>query len=275
MIHSIRLLIFCLLFASMPVSSADRQPLTFAVVPQQAASKLARLWTPILDRLGAQAGVAIEFQTAKDIPTFEQRLAEGGYDCAYMNPYHFTVFHENPGYEAVARARDKRIKGILVTRKDSPIQNIEDLKGLSLAFPAPAAFAATILPQRELAAKGIDIESNYVSSHDSVYRTVARGLYPAGGGVVRTFKNVAPKISEQLQVLWTTDGYTPHAIACAPDVPSELRLELQAALVHLDSDPAGETLVSAIKIKGFVAAENDDWDDVRALNIDNLSGNSK
>ena len=173
---------FCLLFASMPVSSADRQPLTFAVVPQQAASKLAGLWTPILNRLGAQAGVAIEFQTAKDIPTFEQRLAEGGYDCAYMNPYHFTVFHENPGYEAVARAQDKRIKGILVTRKNSPIQNIEDLKGLSLAFPAPAAFAATILPQRELAAKGIDIESNYVSSHDSVYRTVARGLYPAGVG---------------------------------------------------------------------------------------------
>ncbi|CRI63664.1 hypothetical protein THIOKS11410013 [Thiocapsa sp. KS1] len=63
-----------------PVQSGRTATLTFGVVPQQAASKLARLWSPILDDLGARTGVRIGFRTAPDTPTFERRLAAGDYD---------------------------------------------------------------------------------------------------------------------------------------------------------------------------------------------------
>ena len=266
-----RVTVFCLisLLAATPVAADE--PISFGVVPQQAASKLARLWVPLLDRVAQQSGTSIEFRTAKDIPTFEAELARGGYDCAYMNPYHFTVFNVKPGYQALVHARDKKIKGILVVRKDSSVEDIMALDGAELAFPAPAAFAATILPSKELELRGIDVKPNYVSSHDSVYRSVARGLFVAGGGVIRTFKNAAPEITSELRILWTTEGYTPHAIACAPDVPEQIRQKLKDALVSLDQDDSGRELVQAIKIKGFVAATNRDWDDVRALGIDNLS----
>ncbi|HED14336.1 MAG TPA: hypothetical protein ENI62_11905, partial [Gammaproteobacteria bacterium] len=103
------------------------QPVTlsFGIVPQQSASKLAGLWTPILNYLGEQTGYRIRFKTAQNIPTFEQRLATGEYDLSYMNPYHYTTFHRTPGYEVFARARDKRIKGIIVVRKDSRINNLQ------------------------------------------------------------------------------------------------------------------------------------------------------
>ena len=42
------------------------------------------------------------------------------------------------GYQAVARARDKRIRGIIVVPKDSPIESLAELDGKELAFPAPA-----------------------------------------------------------------------------------------------------------------------------------------
>jgi len=92
---------------------------TFAVVPQQSASKLARLWTPILKKVGQEAGVILKFKTAPNIPTFEKRLVNSEYDFAYMNPYHYTAFHKKPGYQAIAKAANKRIKGIVVVRKDS------------------------------------------------------------------------------------------------------------------------------------------------------------
>ena len=82
-----------------------------------------------------------------------------------------------------------------------------------MAFPAPTAFAATILTQADLAANQVSFTPSYVSSHDSVYRSVAKGIYPAGGGVVRTFNNVAEEVRKQLRILWITKGYTPHAIA--------------------------------------------------------------
>jgi len=61
---------------------------TFAVVPQQSASKLARLWTPILEKVGKEAGVILKFKTAPNIPTFEKRLVNSEYDFAYINYFH-------------------------------------------------------------------------------------------------------------------------------------------------------------------------------------------
>ncbi len=242
-------------------------PLTFAIVPQQSASKLAKLWGPIMENISSQSGINIKFTTAPDIPTFEKRLAEGKYDIAYMNPYHYIVFNKSNDYQAIAKARDKKIKGIIVIPKNSPVTQFSDLNDATLAFPAPAAFAATILTQADLKNDQVNFSAKYVSSHDSVYRTVAKGIYPAGGGVLRTFNNVDPKIKAQLKILSTTKGYTPHAVAIHPRVPTEQAKKIQQALVAMQQNETGKLLLNSIKIKGFESANNADWDDIRALNI--------
>jgi phosphonate transport system substrate-binding protein len=185
-----------------------------------------------------------------------------------MNPYHFVVFNQSPGYRALAHARDKKIRGIVVVRKDNPIADLQALNGERLAFPAPSAFAASILPRARLAALSIAHEPVYVSSHDSVYRAVAQGLFPAGGGVMRTFNNVEPAIRDQLRILWTTDGYTPHAIAAHPGLDDQTQERLSRALVGMAQSEDGRRLLQAIRLKGFEAANDADWDDVRSLRID-------
>lgn len=262
-------MIVLLLFSMAAMAEEYREPisLNFGIVPQQSASKLARIWGPVLDYLEARTGYHFSFKTAKNIPTFEQRLQAGEYDIAYMNPYHYTVYHGHPGYQAIGKARDKQIKGILVVRKESPYQQLAELEGSALAFPSPAAFAASILPRSELRQQGIAITPEYVSSHDSVYRNVAAGRFPAGGGVIRTFNAMDASVRDQLRVLWTSRGYTPHAIAVHPRIDEQTLLKVQQALVAMEQDPEGRKLLDDLKIKGWAAAVDGDWDDVRALNI--------
>jgi phosphonate transport system substrate-binding protein len=243
---------------------------SFGIVPQQSASKLARSWTPLLQYLSEHAGVEIRFRTAPDIPEFERRLSSGEYDLAYMNPYHYTVFSREFGYRAFAKETDKLIRGILVVRKDSPIETPRDLDGSTIAFPAPAAFAASVLTRAFLADQAIAFTPKYVSSHDSVYRTVAQRLYPAGGGVMRTLNSVAPEVREQLRVLWTTEGYTPHAFAAHPRVPEAVVARLAEVMFAMSDDAQGRQLLEPLKVQGFEAATDGDWDDVRALEIDLL-----
>lgn len=249
---------------------ADVPTYTFSIVPQQSAKKSADQWMPLLAAVSEAAGVNLRFVTERDIPEFERSLREGRPDIAYMNPYHYEVFHADAGYGALARAKDKRIKGILVARKDSEIDGIEDLAGLEVAFPAPAAFAATLLPRAELARRELGVTPRFVSSHDSVYRNVASGTLPVGGGVVRTFNAMPPEVSDQLRVIWTSEGFTPHAIAAHPRVPSEVVERVQAALISLHEAPGGMGLLDPIKLKGFERAEDSDWDDVRALGLEGL-----
>ena len=249
----------------------DERIYSFAIVPQQAASELVESWSPLLSWLTAKTDIQLRFVTAPSIPVFEQRLAQGEYDFAYMNPYHYTVFSQKPGYQALAKEKDRRIKGILVTRKDSSLKALKDLEGTTLVVPSPASVAASSLPRAELRKQGITFTPKYVSSHDSVYINVAKGFYPAGGGIPRTLEMTEESVRHDLKVLWTTQGYTPHAIAAHPRVPAEVAQKLKSALLQMNEDREGRQLLDGIDFAGGVAAATDaDWDDVRALDIDLL-----
>ena len=249
------------------VHSYAEKSLSFGIVPQQSITKLAQLWTPIINHLRNQTGLRIHFATAPDIPTFEKRLAEGVYDIAYMNPYHYSVFSESIGYKGIVKAQEEKIKGIIVINKESNITNLQQLQESSIAFPAPLAFAASILTQAELNNQEIKFTPHYVNSHDSVYHSVAKGIYPAGGGIERTLNNIAPEIRNKLKVLWTTKGYTAHAIAVNSQLSPVITNQLQLALIELADKPIGKQLLNNININAFEMAKDSDWDDVRALNI--------
>ena len=122
-----------LIFLSASVHAS--QEFSFGIVPQTNTSKLSKLWSPILKYLEENSDVDLRFATARNISTFEKRLKSGKYDIVYMNPYHYTMFHDEQGYNAFAKAKKKRLKGILVVLKDSPFRSINDLDNSELAFP--------------------------------------------------------------------------------------------------------------------------------------------
>ncbi len=254
------------------ISQSDpKKKFTFGVVPQQSATKLARTWIPLLDNISEKTGIRLEFRTEKDISTFEKELFNEGYDISYMNPYHYIFFNKLHHYQVFLKRKNKPIKGIIVVRKDSSYCRLKDFHKQKLAFPSPAAFAASILTQAQFKLLNIDIAPSYVSSHDSVYRAVAKGLYPGGGGVIRTFSKVDQQVKNQLKILWTSKGYTPHAWAAHPRVPNHIIRELAQFMILLVDDPQGFELLKTVGLEsGLINAVDKDYDDIRALKLDSL-----
>ena len=271
-IRLVRLVIFgivcSLAVASTTALAKDSVPTyTFGIVPQQSASTLVKSWLPILKALEKETGFKLMFKTAPNIPEYEQRILQQEYDISYMNPYHYTIFSEKAGYKAFAMQGNKKIKGILVARKDKLPMTLADLNNQEVAFPAPAAFAATVIPKAEMQKLGVIPVEKYTSSHESVYKTVAMGGVMAGGGIERTFAKLEPAIRDQLAVFWTSKGYTPHAFAASSKVPWADVLKLQKAMLNLSKTPEGLKLLDGIKFKSIVAAQDSDWQDVRDLDI--------
>lgn len=267
-------LIFSIFIILVPKTWANEtstpQFLTFAVVPQQSASKLAMQWGPLLQEVSHRSGISLRFRTAPDIPEFEKRLSQSQYDFAYMNPYHYAVFHKIVGYKAFGKAKDGLLQGIIVVHKDSPYQSLKELTGQTLVFPSPAAFAATILTQNAFAEEKIDINPIYVASHDSVYRAVASQRYVAGGGIMRTLNAMDETIQKQLRILEKTKVYTSHPFAAHPRIKEEIVEKIRDAFVSLANDEIGRKLLAPLKLNGIIPAEDTDWDDVRALKINRL-----
>lgn len=270
-IGSIQTLI-CYFLMLVPLASIgseleEEEIITVGIVPQQSAATLVRNWAPLLDYMSEQTGLKLVFRTAPDIPTFESRVLRGEYDLAYMNPYHYAVYSIQPGYRAFAHQEDKLIEGIIIVRKDTDITQLEELEGRQLAFPSPAAFAASMLPRSELQKQKIDFTAKYVGSHASVYKSVAKGLYPAGGGIQRTFNAIDESVRSQLKILWKSNGYTPHAFAAHPRVSNQVVNLIQKELVDMDTTVKGKELLSNIKFKSVKAADDEEWDSIRFLDL--------
>ncbi|MBE95303.1 MAG: phosphate ABC transporter substrate-binding protein [Marinobacter sp.] len=247
--------------------SGELSVLTFGIVPQQASEKLARDWVPLMGLLSNAVGQQIRFATAPNIPEFERRLSLGTYDIAYMNPYHFITVGQEAGYRALVRQKNHQLRGIIVVSSDLRFESVSELAEHSIAFPAPMAFAATLITRSHLNTQAPGYKTTFVNSHDSVYRGVADGLFAAGGGIVRTLQDLDPDIQSKLEVLWLSPGYTSHAIATHPRVSDEARSQLVSAFLAVGDSESGRSLLSAIGMSGFQPADDSDWDDVRQLDI--------
>lgn len=220
----------------------------FDVVPQLTASKIYTTWSPLLQRIGQDAGLCFELRVAATIPEFEQKLLKGEPEFVFLNPYHAVLAHQKKKYQPLLADSEDLLTGILVVRADSPLKSLEDLKGKRLTFPAPNAFAASLLIRAELAKKKIDITPVFVKTHSNVYRSVIGKDVLAGGGVNNTLDHEAPEVRQQLRVLYETPPYTPHPIATHPSVSDAVRERFLKALLKLTQDEEGRKLLNDINL---------------------------
>lgn len=242
--------------------------LVFGVVPQQSPLKLIKKWQPVVNHLIKQSGLKIVFKTESSIPKFEEALYLGKYDIAYMNPYHFIEANKKQGYIAVARS-SKLIQGILVAPKTIVDLDLYNLKNKNFLFPAPNAFAATLLTKYELKNKfdfDVDKEVNvlYVNSHDSVYKGVARGIGSIGGGIVRTFNNLKDdKTKEKIHIIYKTATYPSHPIGFKPTLTKLEQEILIKAFLQLPPE-----LMKALNIPKIIKTTNQEYDEIKKLAIE-------
>jgi len=249
------LLLFCLL-ASLPVNAqTSRQAFTLSVVPQFTPVDIGLRWTPLLRHLEAETGYTFQLRLLEKIPRFETDFLAGIPDLVYLNPYHMLMAAEAQGFIPLVRGSDPLI-GILVAEKDSPIKTLQDLNGKRLVFPAPNAFGASLYLRALLTEKeGLRFSSDYVGSHQNVYRHVLIGEAAAGGGIHATLDKESVAIQNRLRVLYTTPGVPPHPLAAHPRVSPDAREKIRAALLKLDSTPGGRKILADVELDKVISAD--------------------
>ena len=242
---------------------------TIGVVPQFSARTLQSIWTPILQELERRTGHTFELRGSQSIAAFEQQLMAGDFDFAYMNPYHFIKANNVHGYMPLVRDTGKKLRGILVVRKDAPIDDIAQLQGEAIAFPSPNALGASLMMRALLAQEfKLGFEPRYVKSHDSVYLNVVMGRTLAGGGVARTLAKQPPEVREQLRVLYTTPAVASHPLAVHPRVPETVREQVRGELIAIGQGEPGRQLLAKIPIGNAGPALSEDYAPLQAMGLE-------
>ncbi len=242
------------LFLLLPCAWAG-QVYSLSVVPQFTPVDIGLRWSPLLAYLEKETGIGLQLQVVNRIPNFESDFLAGVPDFVFLNPWHEVMARKAQGYIPLVRSGEP-LDGILVVDRNGPIKRLADLNGKSLAFPAPNAFGASLYMRALLAKKeGISFTPVYVGTHQNTYRHVLLGEEAAGGGVGATLEKESAAIRARLAVLYTTPAVAAHPLAAHPRVPASVRARLTAALLKLDSDPAGRRLLAAVELDHPQAAD--------------------
>jgi phosphonate transport system substrate-binding protein len=258
-------------YGTAPVATDNKVHFVFLVHPLYNPQLLHKKYEPLMQYLGRQLpDTVFDLETANDYGDFENKLKANKADFALPNPYHATLSRDW-GYHVIAKMGDDSVfKGIFLVRNDSPVRQPVDLKGKVVAYPAPTALAAALMPQLYLADHGIDVQKDitniYVGTHNSsimnayLKQSAASATWPAAW---TAFQQSNPEEAAQLKVIWETPTLIQNAIIVRNDIAPEMGLAMSRLLTGLRDSEEGRNLLSGIDTRDFVPAKDEDFEVVR------------
>ena len=236
-------------------------------MPSLPPTKLFITYQPLADYLTRKTGKEVVISTAPNFQEYIARLQKGEYELILPNPYQYIMVSRNPGYIPLVKITGIPFQGLIVVRKDSGINGIQDLKGKKMAYPDPSALAATMQVRAYLKRNGIDPErdtkESYAASQDSVIFGVSQRLFDAAGTWPEALESVPDDVRKGLKILAETETLPHRPIAVRADVPDETAEKIRFALREMSADPEGLKILKALGYQGFEEASDKDYDKVR------------
>jgi phosphonate transport system substrate-binding protein len=257
------------IFADWSGRSGSNSEYAFGVFPLHNSVRLFQVYQPMIDDVNLQAvGFSVKLQSSRDYPSYEAKLQRRELPFALINQ---AITVAGRGYRIFGKvADDDRFRGILVVRKDSGIRTPRDLKGAAVSFPAPTAFAASMMTKLFLKKHGLDVETEavpkYVGSQDSSVMNVYLGLTRAGGTWPPTWdalKKERPDVVQALDVKWRTAPLVNLALVARSDVPEAHVRQVAAVLFDLHKSAHGRAILQRMEASRYEPATSVTYDPVR------------
>jgi phosphonate transport system substrate-binding protein len=264
--------ICCFLFLLPKADSKETIP--FGFCPKYNPRVMYQLYQPFMDYLNETTPYTFEIKLSRVYEDTIERLGNGEIVIASCGPVSYIKARERYGVRPIVRALSKDGKpyyqGIIIVRKDSPIQSLKDLKGKSFAFGQPWSTASHILPEYHLLRENIRLKDlkhySFLRHHDSVVNAVLKGEFDAGA--VKDI--VAYKYQKEgLRFIFSTDPIPTVPIVVRKDAPAEMVQSVSAALLKLDpqnpTHPKKRVQWDEEFKYGFTEVSDSDYDSIRKV----------
>ena len=278
-----RVLFFVLLLALTGCGRSSTSPKALRVgfVPAENAQEVIQNAQPIVDILQKELAMDVQPFVATDYTGVIEALRANKLDIAFLTPASYVLAKNEANVTVVLKSERKGSPfyyAAIITRADSGIKKLEDLRGKTFAFGDPVSTSANVYPRKMLHEIGIDPARDfkqilYSGGHDATVLAVLNGKVDAGA----TYAN-SPDNNDTAWMRYLKnpeDVKKIHAIAFSEPIPADnlvinarldetIAKKVQTVFLDLSRDPKGKQMLRDLyQIDGFVPATDRDYDSVR------------
>ena len=260
--------------------AAAADMLRVSAIPDEDPQELLRKYKLFADYIAKEVGVKVKFVPVLDYAATVEGLAANRLDIVWYGGFTSVqaVERAKGATRLAMREEDASFKSVFVTRTDSGIKTLADLKGKTFAFGSVSSTSGHLMPRHFLRAAGIDPERDFrkfgfSGAHDATAAWVGAGQVDAGALNFLVWRklvnNNKKKIdTKKTHVFWTTPPYVDYVWVARGGLPEEIREKFKQALLKLDySKPEDKKIMDLQRTRKFIAAKDSDWDGIRKAAI--------
>ncbi|MFH0785709.1 MAG: phosphate/phosphite/phosphonate ABC transporter substrate-binding protein [Pseudomonadota bacterium] len=224
---------------------------------------------PLAEYLSMETGLKITPILVADFTQYAQQLSSGVIHIGYENPY---VYVKNSGaHEAIAMAstgeQGFQFRGIIITRANSPLQTLADLKGKKIAIVSQSSTGGFLSQNYSLAKNGINtlkdciVEEATENKQENVIFSVYTGDVDAGfirESALSQVKDFVP--AEAIHVLERTAWLPNWALSLNKKMPEADKKKIIAAIERLKPESLA---LKALKVNAFKLTQDSEYNLLR------------
>ena len=222
--------------------------LVFSFTPLEDPSVYEKAFDPFIKHLSQCVGKKTVFFSVQSNSAQIEAMRSGRLHLAFFSTGTTNFAVNIAGAVPFAiRADDKGAHGfnlILVTRKDSPIQKITDLKGKKVAHTSPSSTSGNSAPRALFPAMGVTPEKDYQvlysGKHDQSIMGVLSGDYDAAPVASDIFHQMAKRgviKEDDFRIIYTSEKFPVNSLAYAHDLEPGLRDKVTKCVLDYTFDP--------------------------------------
>ena len=258
--------------APLGVSAETPEVLRVSAIPDENPSEMLRIYAPFAEYLSRQLGMKVQFVPVVDYPATVEGLAAKKLDLVWYGGFTSiqAVRRTNGGATRLAmRKEDTEFKSVFVTRTDSGIKALADLKGKTFAFGSVSSTSGHLMPRYLLLKAGVNPDRDFAQkpafsgAHDATALWVESGKVDAGALSFLVWEKLveAKKVDlARVTVFWTTPPYVDYVWTARSDLDAGLRERITQAFLRLRyDDPEDRKLLDLHRTRGYVKAHDEDW----------------
>ncbi|MBN7770127.1 phosphate/phosphite/phosphonate ABC transporter substrate-binding protein [Marinobacter daepoensis] len=278
----LRIYAFFLLLCAMPGLSWAQPPSSLAMgfIPSRSISEIQVSADRIADYLANEVGIPVETVTVSNYAGVALAMQSKRIDLAFVGPMNYLKINDMMGAYPITssvRSDQQGYRGLVITRSDSEIKSLNDLRGKTMGFADALSTSGSLYPKQALRKVGVDPDSEMrsvmLSSHSSIAMSVLRGKVDAGAIYqdARTNPEIlsaVPDVLERTRVIYTTDLIPADPQIVRKDLPKDIVNSLREALIKMSADPeAQKWLKDLYGIDSIAIASDEDYNKLREVII--------
>lgn len=234
----------------------------------------------------AKTGLSVKTFIATDYTALVEALRSGKIDFAWLPPFSYIKAEEIADAKVLLKAvrhGQASFYSVIITKHDSGIKTISDLKGRTMAWVDPSSTSGHIFPKANIMSRyGIDPDNFFkqqvfAGSHDALVLAVLNGTVDAGAtfandkkatnGSWHLFLKTAEE-KKKIRVVYVSDPITGDTVTTTNKFykeNKELVDKTKKILLDMGKTEDGKKILRALyRIDSLVPAHSKDYEAIRA-----------